>query len=150
MAKPLGESPETHRERMSTQSQDAAKPAPRLSRPTTVTPFPAPEGVAARGPSESAGSPERTFSPFGSINQFRDAQQMATVLAHSSIVPENYREEGHLGDCLIAREIANRIGALVLAVMQDLCLVRGKSEWSAQFLISCLNASGRFPRSATG
>ncbi len=69
---------------------------------------------------------------------------MADMLTHSSIVPENYRGDEHLGDCVIALEIANRIGASILAVMQNLRLVQGKPGWSSQFLISCVNASKRF------
>jgi hypothetical protein len=84
------------------------------------------------------------FSAFGSITQFRDAQCMASVIAHSSIVPENYRGDEHLGDCIIALEIANRIGAPILAVMQNLRFVEGKPAWSSQFLISCVNATKRF------
>lgn len=85
-----------------------------------------------------------SFSAFGSITQFRDAQSMASVIAHSSIVPENYRGDEHLGDCIIALEIANRIGAPILAVMQNLRFVEGKPAWSSQFLISCVNATKRF------
>jgi hypothetical protein len=69
---------------------------------------------------------------------------MAMMLARSSIVPEAYRGEEHLGDCVIALEIANRIGASILAVMQNLHLVQGKPGWSSQFLISCVNATRRF------
>jgi len=69
---------------------------------------------------------------------------MAMLLAGSSIVPEHYRGEAHVGDCLIALDIANRIGAAILAVMQNLQLVRGRPGWSSQFLISCVNASKRF------
>gem|GEM_PF-546480 len=84
------------------------------------------------------------FSAFGSLSQFQDAQRMATVLARSSIVPESYRGEAHVGDCMIALDIANRLGVAVLAVMQNLQHVRGRPGWSSQFLISCVNASKRF------
>lgn len=84
------------------------------------------------------------FSAFGSISQFGDAQRMAKMLCASNIVPENYRGENNIGNCVIALEIANRIGASVLAVMQNLYIVHGKPAWSSQFLISCVNASRRF------
>lgn len=84
------------------------------------------------------------FSAFGSMGHFETAQRMAKLLSSSSIVPESYRGEGRVGDCTIALEIANRIGASVLAVMQNLHIVHGRPAWSAQFLISCLNASRRF------
>ena len=69
---------------------------------------------------------------------------MAMLLARSAIVPESYRGEAHLGDCMIALDIANRIGVAVLAVMQNLQHVRGRPGWSSQFLIACVNASNRF------
>jgi len=84
------------------------------------------------------------FSAFGSLQHFTDAQRMATALSSSTIVPETYRGPQNLGNCLIALEIANRIGANVLAVMQNLYIVYGRPAWSSQFLISCVNASGRF------
>jgi hypothetical protein len=59
-------------------------------------------------------------------------------------VPDNYRGEQNLGNCVIALEISNRIGASVLAVMQNLYIVHGRPAWSSQFLISCVNASRRF------
>lgn len=85
-----------------------------------------------------------TFSAFGNIADFENAQRMAKALCSSSIVPETYRGEQHIGDCVIALEIANRIGANILAVMQNLYLVHGKPAWSSQFLISCVNASRKF------
>lgn len=84
------------------------------------------------------------FSAFGSISHFKDAQRMAMALCKSSIVPEGFRGEDKIGDCVIALEIANRIGASVLAVMQNIVIIYGKVGWSAQFLISCVNASRRF------
>ena len=118
------------------------KPA---ARPSVVgsTPFAGPPPPAAP-PAEWPQVPGQPFSAFGSISQFRDAQRMAMMLARCSIVPENFRGEEHLGDCVIALEIANRIGASILAVMQNLRLVQGKPGWSSQFLISCVNASKRF------
>ena len=122
-----------------TQNTQAAPP------PTaTITPFPAPAVAAAPGPAEWPQRLEQPFSAFGSVSQFQDAQRMARMLAHSSIVPEAYRGREHLGDCVIALEIANRIGASILAVMQNLHLVQGRPGWSSQFLISCVNATKRF------
>lgn len=84
------------------------------------------------------------FSAFGNIQCFADAQRMAKALCSSSIVPANYQGEANMGNCVIALEISNRIGASVLAVMQNLYVVHGKPGWSSQFLISCINASRKF------
>jgi len=82
------------------------------------------------------------FQVFAGERNFEAAQRMAKVLAASKIVPDGYH--GNLADCVIALEMANRIGASPLAVMQNLYIVYGRPAWSSQFLISCINASGKF------
>ncbi len=127
---------------MSTPIQKTPAAAP--PDPRKITPLPRPAAAAPPRLTDRPQIPELPFSAFGSISQFRDAQRMAMMLAHSSIVPENYRGEEHLGNCVIALEIANRIGASILAVMQNLQVAYGKPGWSSQFLISCVNTSKRF------
>lgn len=82
------------------------------------------------------------FSAWSSITHFEAAQRMAKVLCESSIVPDTYK--GKIAECVIALDMANRIGANPLAVMQNLYIVHGRPAWSSQFLISCVNASGKF------
>ena len=82
------------------------------------------------------------FSAFSSPSAFEQAQRMAKLLTSSSIVPQTYRD--NIADSVIALEMANRIGANPLAVMQNLYIVHGRPAWSSQFLISCINASGKF------
>lgn len=84
------------------------------------------------------------FSAFGNITHFENAQRMAKALCSSAMVPDTYRGDQNIGSCIIALEMSNRIGANVLSVMQNLYVVHGKPAWSSQFLIACLNASGRF------
>ena len=79
---------------------------------------------------------------FMNIASFEAAQRMAKPLAESNLVPETFK--GKIGDCIIALEMAQRIGASPLAVMQNLYIVHGKPAWSSQFLIACINASGKF------
>jgi len=131
-------------------AKTVAEPGPAIPPPAAPTspgkmiPFPTPSAEVWPAATESSLLLARPFSVFGSLTQFEDAQRMATLLAHSSIVPENYRGEAHVGDCLIVLEIANRIGASILAVMQNLQTIHGRPAWSSQFLISCVNASKRF------
>lgn len=66
----------------------------------------------------------------------------AKVFAASTLVPQQYRN--NLPDCVIAMNMAQRIGADVLQVMQSLYIVQGRPAWSAQFLIASFNACGRF------
>lgn len=73
---------------------------------------------------------------------FALAQRIATMLSNSTLVPKQY--QGNMGNCVIALNMAARIGADPLMVMQNLYVVHGNPSWSAQFLIACFNKCGRF------
>ena len=79
---------------------------------------------------------------FGNIQCFEDAQRMAKVFVNSTLVPQQFR--GDLGSCLIALNMANRMNADPLQVMQSLYVVHGKPSFSASYLIACFNRCGRF------
>lgn len=81
-------------------------------------------------------------SVFSSQESFELAQRMATALSRSDLVPDQYK--GNVANALIALEVANRIGASPLMVMQNLYIVHGRPSWSATFVISAINSSGRF------
>jgi hypothetical protein len=68
----------------------------------------------------------------------------AKALAASTIVPEQYRGEAGLPNVMIALEVAERIGANALQVMQSLYIVHGRPSWSSSFLIATVNACKRF------
>lgn len=86
----------------------------------------------------------RPISVFSGGDAFTSAQRMAKALASSSLVPAQYQGEQNIGNCLIALEIAGRIGASVLAVMQSLDIIHGRPSWRATFLIGTVNTCGRF------
>ncbi|WP_156771446.1 recombinase RecT [Labrys sp. WJW] len=67
---------------------------------------------------------------------------MANALVHSSMAPVSYRE--NMGDALIALDIAQRINASPLMVMQNLNIIEGRPSWASQFIIAALNACGKF------
>jgi hypothetical protein len=73
---------------------------------------------------------------------FALAQRKASAYAQSTLVPKDYRD--NVANVLIAMEIANRIGANELMVMQNLYIVQGRPSWSSSFLIATVNACGRF------
>lgn len=73
---------------------------------------------------------------------FEIQQRMAQMYVQSTIVPDTYR--GNIGNCVIAIDMAQRMKANPLMVMQNLYIVHGNPAWSAKFLISCINMSGRF------
>jgi hypothetical protein len=84
------------------------------------------------------------LSAFSSENAFVSVQRMAKALASSTLVPDSYRGEANLGNCIIALELSQRIGASVMAVMQSMVPIHGKPTWSASFLIATVNSCGRF------
>jgi hypothetical protein len=86
----------------------------------------------------------QALSAFSSESAFVSVQRMAKALASSTLVPDSYRGEANLGNCIIALELSQRIGASVMAVMQSMVPIHGKPTWSASFLIATVNSCGRF------
>lgn len=74
--------------------------------------------------------------------QFETYQRIAKPLSESQFIPDAYK--GRIGDCIIAIEMASRMGVLPLAVMQNLCIVKGNPTWKSKFLIGCVNTCGRY------
>lgn len=79
---------------------------------------------------------------FSGIASFEEGQRMAQLLSASTIVPKDFQK--NIANTLIALEMAIRINASPLAVMQSLYIVHGKPGWSGQFIIAAVNSSGRF------
>lgn len=77
-----------------------------------------------------------------SKNGFELAQRAANMLAKSTLVPKEF--QNNIPNCVIALNMAYRIGADPLMVMQNLYVVHGRPSWSAQFLIATFNTCGRF------
>lgn len=73
---------------------------------------------------------------------FELAQRVAKLFASSTLVPKDY--QGNLANCVIALNMASRIGADPLMCMQNLYVVHGRPSWSSQFLIAAINKCGRF------
>lgn len=71
-------------------------------------------------------------------------QRIAQAFAASTLVPDQYRGQAGVANCIVALEMANRMGASPLMVMQNLYLVHGRPSWSATFMIASINATRRF------
>ena len=83
------------------------------------------------------------LTPIGQqIKQFETQQRMANMYVQSTIVPDTYK--GNVGNCVIAIDMAMRMQANPLMVMQNLYIVHGNPAFSSKFLIATINASGRF------
>ena len=72
--------------------------------------------------------------------EFSLQQRRANVLASSSIVPKEY--QGNIANCIIAMEMAQRLNAGELEIMQNLHVIHGRPSFSASYLIAQVNKSG--------
>ena len=70
------------------------------------------------------------------------AQRVAKSLSVTTMVPKDY--QGNIANCLVALETAQRLNMSPLMVMQNLHVIHGRPSWSAAFLISAINQSGRY------
>lgn len=68
--------------------------------------------------------------------------QIANMMAESDIIPDAFKRKP--ANVLIALNMANRLQADPLMVMQNLYIVYGNPGWSSKFLIACFNTCGRF------
>lgn len=97
---------------------------------------------------------EFDLTPIGQqVKQFEAIQRMAMMYAMSNFIPQSYKYDKNgqpfdpkvvLANCTIALEMATRMQANPLMVMQNLYIVYGQPAFNSKFLIACINASKRF------
>lgn len=91
---------------------------------------------------------------------FDQLQRVANALSKSTLVPVQYRafvevkdygkvtgyepNSAGLPNCIVALNMAQRMGADPLMVMQNLYIIEGRPSWSSQFIIAAINSCGRF------
>ncbi len=97
---------------------------------------------------------------FGNLQGFELMQRAANVLTTSTLVPTAYRNQkeiksfgkvtghepnlsGH-ANCIVALNMAQRMQADPLMVMQNLHIIEGRPSWSSQFIIAAINSCGRY------
>ena len=102
------------------------------------------------------------------VTNFNEAINAASFLSGSSLVPTAYRRwvpvknqygkavtnadgtpqlienPNATSNCLIALNMANRMGYDPLMIMQNLYIIEGRPAWSSQFIIAAINACGKF------
>lgn len=84
---------------------------------------------------------------FFDLHSFELMQRVARGFTASSLVPKIYQGTSSpeaLGNCMIALNLAKRMNADPLMVMQNLTIIQGRPSWSSQFLIATVNTCGRF------
>lgn len=97
-----------------------------------------------------------TFNFFDPV-QFETMQRVCKLFASSELVPDMYRtdltvkdgkpvnpENKAMANCMIAIEMAQRIGASPLMIMQNMVIIYGRPSWSSKFLVATVNTCGRF------
>lgn len=91
-----------------------------------------------------ATAPMGVTAGFQSAEGFALLQRMANMFVGSTLVPEQFRGEKNFGNCVIALNMAQRLGADPLMVMQNLYVVYGTPSWSSKFMIAMFNQCGRY------
>ncbi len=86
--------------------------------------------------------PQKGLNIFGSIEGFEAGQRIAKVFASSSFVPDAYKN--NIGNCMIGLNMAIRMNADPLMVLQNLVAVHGTPTFEAKFAIACFNATGKY------
>lgn len=98
---------------------------------------------------------------FADQSSFELMQRGAKLLSHSTLVPAAYRavhektdrygnvterteNPSAMSNCVVALNMANRVGADPLMVMQNLYIVEGRPSWSSQYIIAAINSCGRY------
>ena len=85
---------------------------------------------------------ENNLNAFATKDSFEHIQRVATMFSKSDMIPKRYIN--NIGNCIIAIEMATRMNANILMVMQNLDVIQGKPGWSSVFLIATLNSCGKF------
>lgn len=78
------------------------------------------------------------------VQGFEALQRCAKLLSSSPLVPKEFQGPAGLASCVIALNLASRIQADPLMVIQNIYVVHGRPGWSSKFLIACFNQCGKF------
>lgn len=98
---------------------------------------------------------------FSNLESFELMQRAAKLLSSSTLMPAAYRatiektdrygnvtdtrqNPNALANAVVALNMAQRMGADPLMVMQNLYIVEGRPSWSSQWIIAAINGCGRF------
>lgn len=74
--------------------------------------------------------------------EFSLSWRQAKAFSESDLIPKAF--QGKIENCLIAMNLAKRLGADPMMVLQNLDIIHGRPSFRASFLIACVNMSGQF------
>ena len=89
-------------------------------------------------------APMGVTAGFQSADGFALLQRMANMFVGSTLVPKQFQGQNNFGNCVIALNMAQRLNADPLMVMQNLYVVHGTPSWSSKFMIAMFNQCGRY------
>lgn len=92
---------------------------------------------------QSALAQERTM--WNDAALMNTSWRTADMLSKASIIPQQYR--GKPGDCLIAMDMANRMGISPIMVMQSSQVVQGNFTWRGTACKALIDGCGKFKNS---
>lgn len=81
---------------------------------------------------------------FTSKESYKLLWSMAKMFSQTALAPEQFRGEDHVGDCAVAINMAQRMGADPMLLMQNMYVVYGNPAFSSKFLIATFNQCGRY------
>lgn len=81
-------------------------------------------------------------TPATALSNFSDNWKIATQLAKSDIIPDNYKNKPQ--NVIVAMNIADKMQLDPFTVMQNMALIRGKMAWSGSFCRTLIERSGKF------
>ena len=73
---------------------------------------------------------------------FEATQRMAKLLVASEIIPQSYR--GKIADCVIAIDMANRMGVSPIIIMQNSQIVQGNFSWKGTACKAMIDGCGKY------
>lgn len=76
---------------------------------------------------------------------FEATQRMAKLLVASEIIPQSYR--GKIADCVIAIDMANRMGVSPIIIMQNSQIVQGNFSWKGTACKAMIDGCGKYKNS---
>ena len=86
--------------------------------------------------------PSAPVVPSAPMEQLKAKLQYAKILATSTMLPRQY--QGNAGNCMIAIDMAERMGVSPFQVAQNLDIIQGNPAWKSTAAIALINNCGRF------
>ena len=76
------------------------------------------------------------------VAKFEQAQRVATMLSKTDFIPQAFRN--NVGNCMIALDLAERMKAHPIMLMQTMYIVHGRPGFEGKFISALVNNSGRY------